>query len=282
MGRRPRLDRLEGRLAPTAAVCRWLEEAHAFGSAEAYIAAMTDRPRGDGPVVRIGSEVRGDVLHRLRGQPTDSIASALDLATRAAHFRIALVFELNEWTTTALHLSAVEGALLLHIAYFLDVELGDETDGRAPQEADLAARTAVLPRLVSVVAGHAISLRASAQACTDLERRYLGGHAALFPDLVTDRQRQLAELPTLVDYARDMPDATDSAAIGLQPNALGAATRTQAAVEAAARVDEARIKALGLLGEHGAASRLAGQHLRALLHGGQVSADATTGWPGAT
>jgi hypothetical protein len=243
-----RVERLETALGPTEAVCAWLEDAQTFGSLPAYERGRSTESRADHPFRRIWDQVQADARNRTRGQPRTSVEKAATAALRGATFRVALVLELNVAIGTELALAARDGHLL---ALILDLAgLGIEIDKGTTAEDELTAR--VRPS----IATYAVGLRASARASIDLEARYLGGHPALFPDLVAERNRLLDDLEQLLERARELdeirtddPPADGRGLEKLDAAVLAAAVEARAPAIAALRVAEARITAFDLLGQ---------------------------------
>ena len=269
-----RLGRLERRLTPIAAVCRWLDHAHGFGSIGAYLAWATRQPRADGPVARIVAQVGSDVARRPRSEAGQTFTRALADAKRDALLRIAVVFELNEWTAGEIRVMTLEQAFLLQAAFLVDIELGSEDPvPRGPGASGTDQFDAMGPALRGCVAGHAVKLLSAVDARTDLERDYLGGHAALFPDLAADWQRLVDDIPLLLDSVSLLgpglaptEDAHEPASPAhLELSDLAAVARARAPAEAAVRLAEARIKGLMLAGDNKQAGIAAGRLLRRAL-----------------
>jgi len=280
MSRQSRLDRLEQELTPTAAVGRWLAEAHAFGSAGAYLAWLIDQPLSGSPFIRIPNELTLAVAARRRGQPDAAVRSAARTAVREATFLIALVFELNVATAAHLREEDLEQGFLALTAYVADLE--DEHSTAAPA-ADHASDRGALGRLADDVPGavarHLVGLLVAREARRDLERRYLARAVTLFPELAAEEDRLVEGAISLAGGVRELwldhasavkrrrGRSTDTV---LRFATLQARARAKAPVEAEARLTAARITAFGLLGEDASANRLATRLLRRSLHGPPV------------
>lgn len=125
------------------------------------------------------------------------------------------------------------------------------------------------------MAVHVTGILAAEEVAISLERRFLGGHPALFPDLAAERQRLVDDVPLLLDGVRliapgkpaDPGAGNDVSRSVLEPAALRSAVAGRAAVHAAARVAEARVKAYELLGEQRQADILGGRLYRRTLRG---------------
>lgn len=281
MIRRAQLDHLEAALSPPAAICLWLEEAHAFGSYFAYEAWAIDQPRAAHPIARIPAQVRADVERRLHGQPRAAVEAAARRADRDAVFRVALVHDLNEATSANLQVWTLEWQLFTCLV--LVVELGDE-DGpfagstrRRTDPVELAAHRA---NLVSGIAGHVIGILTAQEAHHILERHYLGGHAALFPDLAAEEEQVIALATRLAENVRELatcwspgrrPGQTRGRGPDLRLSALRKAAHAQAPGAAARRLEAARMRAFDYLGEYANAAVVARRIIRTLSSGPRTS-----------
>lgn len=104
-----------------------------------------------------------------------------------------------------------------------------------------------------------------------LERRYLDGHPALFPDAIADweRLRESAErlaslggaLPPLPVGRRHASRSAEIEPPGLDIDTLRSGARTQAPAAAARRVNEVRAATLDVLGETGGATAIVARWL---------------------
>lgn len=265
MTSRRRLDRLEASLNPTAAVCLWLDELQAFRSLPAYSAWLFAQPDSVQPFRRIHDQVRADAEGRTRGQPRASIERAAEIAVRAAGLRVGLVLELNFWTAVELEIAALQQTLFDFIAYFFMEQRDRIGSGDPSTSTDREMVNSGWARLPAGLARHATTLLTVEEACIDLERQYLGGHPALVPNLAAERRRLIDDLPMALEAVRvfgsveadEQGTGVDAAASGLDLATLRAAARAQAPSVAASRVAEARIMALGVLGDDRQAAILA-------------------------
>jgi hypothetical protein len=276
MIRRARLDRLEAALSPTAAICLWLEEAHAFGSYFAYENWSLDQPRATSPILRIPAQVRADVEQRLHGQPRAAVEAAARRADQDAVFRIELVHELNQATTENLRVRALEGALFHCFAYILELDADGPSTGSTRRRVDPAELERLRANLAGNIAGHVIGLLTWQEARHILERRYLGGHAALFPDLAAEEKRLIADASRLAENVRELatcrPRGEDRGPTGgrgpdLRPAALRTAAHAGAPAAAAHRLEMARMRAFDLMGEHANATVVGRRIMRTLSPG---------------
>jgi len=112
---------------------------------------------------------------------------------------------------------------------------------------------------------------AAAEARTLLERRYLDGHRALFPDAIADwarllesaeRLASLGALSPLVASRRGGPRSAKVELPGLDLDALGARARTEVPVLATSLIEETRAATLDVLGDTEGTASLAARRLR--------------------
>jgi hypothetical protein len=93
-----RLAKLEEALSPTQLVLRWLAEAHAYGSLEAYVGSLLDLPAEQQPIDRLCREAYDGSRARLRGKLAEQIRQAVNSALRETVFRFELVMRINVTT----------------------------------------------------------------------------------------------------------------------------------------------------------------------------------------
>jgi hypothetical protein len=105
-----------------------------------------------------------------------------------------------------------------------------------------------------------------------LERRYLDGHPALFPDAIADwarllesaeRLASLGALPPLVASRRGGPRSAKVELPRLDLDALRARARTEVPVLATSLIEETRAATLDVLGDSEGATSIAARRLRA-------------------
>lgn len=256
-----RLARLEAALPPTAAVCLWLEDAHACGSYGAYLASVVHEPGPARFFDRIRHQVRADARRSPGRQTTEATEAVARAATHEALFRVLLVIEINQSMVMDLgHMILAHDLLAAHAPLILELDTLRSDAGAADLRTSPSRQLLVL-----ALRTHIISVLASAEACTVLERQYLGGHGALFPDIRAWLDFQVAELDLLADYAilvaAELPAAARRSA-GLTESALGMpalrrATRRRAPAIAAAQLARLRIETMRHEGKFDAAGRLA-------------------------
>jgi len=243
-----RLARLEAALPPTAAVCLWLEDAHACGSYGAYLASVVHEPGPARFFDRIRHQVRADARRSPGRQTTEATEAAARAATHEALFRVLLVIEINQSMVMDLgHMILAHDLLAAHAPLILELDI--LRSGTATSAAPASPSRQLL---VLLLRNHLISVLATAETCTILEGRYLGGHGALFPDVRGWLDLQIAELERLADYAilvaAELPAAARRSA-RLTDSSLGMATlrraaRVRASAMVASRVESVRIETL--------------------------------------
>jgi hypothetical protein len=255
-----RLARLEGALPPTAAVCLWLEEAHSCGSFGAYLASVAGAPGPAKFFDRIREQVRADA-RRSRGRQKEAPEGAARAAVHEALFRVLLVMDINQSTVIDLTQMVVAHDLVVAHAPLI-LELDILRSGTATSAAPASTSRELL---ILLLRNHIISVLATAETCTILEGRYLGGHPVLFPDVRSWLDLQIAELERLVDYAilvaAELPAAARRSA-RLTDSALGMpslrrAGRIRASALVAARLESVRIETMRREGKLDEAGRRA-------------------------
>lgn len=277
MSRRDRIDRLEVDLSPVEAVGSWLADAHGFGSSATYLAWLIDQPAAMNPFIRIADQVRADTTRRFQGQPKAAMVAAVKNAVRDAIFRVALVFELNDAASTDLRVRRLERMVLLQTAQFLDPE-GTRAPGPPAGDSlfDQDHLDEARRHLPGAVAAHLVQLLAIVEARRELERTWLGGQMALFPDPAAEQDQLIAEGDLLDEYVEGMgtgppirtrPGASSDVQAELRRAARMAAARARSPHEAAARLTGARIMAFNVLGDHEMAATLARSSLRRMTMG---------------
>ena len=116
MTRQLRVERLENSLTPTGIVLRWLAEAHAFGSLEAYVRSILDLPGDRQPLDRLCREADAGARARLRGKPAEQVRAAVRSDLRETVFRYLLVLSIYKTTQELLDREAlIDAALSAHI-----------------------------------------------------------------------------------------------------------------------------------------------------------------------
>ena len=103
-----RLDAVEDSLSPIQCVLRWLNEAHAHGSLEAYVGATLDQDPDDWPGNRLCREAERSARAAFRGRDLEQIERAIRKARRETLFRFELALRIN---VTAHELLEKEGLI---------------------------------------------------------------------------------------------------------------------------------------------------------------------------
>jgi hypothetical protein len=246
-----RVAKLETSLSPTQLVLRWLAEAHACGSLEAYVASILDLPGDEQPIDRLCREAYEGARARLRGKPADQVQTAVRSALRETLFRYELVLRIYETAHELLDQEVlIDAALSAHIA----LVTSEETRGTNCADH--------LARLRDLLAFRVSELRAEQDVRALVEDRYLDGHAALFPDVAAAWSEQLKRTQALADMAVRLAEL-DSVppAVPQDPEALSRRT----AELVADLVEPAKSDALEKLGEGHRALGIAGAWVRAKL-----------------
>ena len=148
--------------------------------------------------------MRADVERRLHGQPRAAVEAAARRADRDAVFRVALVHDLNDSALASLRVRALEGAFFHCLAYILELDADGPPAGSTRRRVDPAELAGHRENLVSGIAGHVIGILTAQEARHILERHYLGGYTALFPDLATEEERLVAFATRLVENVREL------------------------------------------------------------------------------
>jgi hypothetical protein len=271
-----RLAKLEGALSPKAATLLWLAEAHRFGSLPAYVDWLIDQPISAAPLDRVPTQARTAAVAALRGQPREAVREAAHQAVRDAVFLVELVLRLNSVATEMIRIEGIRYAAFFWEMRALAAEA--ELARRSRSRADRSATTSLAERWQEwreATAALLAGLDAAQEARALLERRYLDGHPALFPDAIDGwgRLREGIErlaglrdaLRPLIEGRRRAPRSVEIDPPDLDLDALRAAARTQAPVVAARLVEEARTAALDVLGDTEGATSIAARRLRAAI-----------------
>jgi hypothetical protein len=270
-----RLAKIEGALSPKAATLLWLAEAHRFGSLPAYVDWLIDQPVSAAPLERVPKQARAAAVAALRGQPREVVREAARGAVRDAVFLIELVLRLNSVATETIRIEGLRYAVFFWEMRALTAEA--QLARRNRSRADRSASSLVERWHAWCTASAALltGLYAAQEARALLERRYLDGRPALFPDAIADweRLRESAErlaslggaLRPLIEGRRRAPRSAEIEPPGLDLDALRAAARTTAPTVAAGLVDEARAAALDILGDTEGATSIAARRLRAAV-----------------
>ncbi|MGA2514719.1 MAG: hypothetical protein ABSG37_14060 [Candidatus Limnocylindrales bacterium] len=250
-----RLAKLEISLSPTQLVLRWLAEAHAYGSLEAYVASILDLPGDQQPIDCLCREASEGATARLRGKPADQVRRAVNSALRETVFRYELVLRIYEMAHESLDREGlIDAALSAHIGLLT-------SEGRAERrhDATYSETFATYRDLLTMRVGE---LQAEQEARSTVEERYLDGHGALFPDVAAAWDEQLKRTQALADTAVRLAELDGvPVAPPRDPEALAART----AELVADLVEPAKSEALEMLGEGRQALGIAAGWVRAKL-----------------
>jgi hypothetical protein len=250
-----RLDRLEHSLSPTQLVLRWLAEAHACGSLEAYVRSILDLPGDQQPIDRLCREAYEGARASPRGKSAEQVRRAVHSALRETVFRYLLVLRIYETTQELLDREAlIDAALSAHINLLT-------TEGRVERRRDptYAERFATYRDLLIFRVGE---LRAAGEARALVESRYLNGYPALFPDVAAAWDEQLERTEALADITARLGEL-DGVPPAVPPDPEALSLRTAELV--ADLVEPARADALEKLGEGDWATGIARDWVRAKL-----------------
>ena len=203
-----RLAGLEATLSPTELVVRWLDEAHSFGSAAAYGAALLDAPPERYPLNRLLGEAAPGVRATAGVHRGPELDRANRKALRERTFRFDLIMRINTNTHDLL-----ERASLIHLALAgCGAHLASDEPVTGPAR---AVHEDDLPRCLHITDWQVTELLAAEAAHSIVETRYLGGHAeGLRLAAVLERVKvqtvltmRLAELDGLLPGDPGNPDA---------------------------------------------------------------------------
>ncbi len=250
-----RIAAVEAALSPTELVVAWLTEAHAFGSLEDAVRSMLAAPEPVPPLDRLARAAGNGVRTRAKGRPPGERDKAIDTAVGETIFRFRLVLRIISRTCELL-----ERALLLDGLYGARLGLLLTTDQLSP--ARDPGYLADLLQLRDLIIGQVDELLAAGGARVMVERRFLGGHPALFPDQQAAWSDQLAQTQRLGALAIGLTDK-EGFAPPLPPEAEVADARVERLI--ADLVEPARVEALEDLGQGHRAFRVAASWVRGKL-----------------
>lgn len=179
-----RLDKIDETLTPTQLVLRWVAEAHAHESLEAYVRSIIDAPGDQQPLDRLCREAHDGAQARLRGKPAEQVRAAVRSSLRETVFRFELVMRIYVTTHELLDRELPIHALFaMHLAMLAS----DHRKERVEDESHLSR----LDQCRRLTLFRVDELLASRDARSTVEARYLDGHPALFPDVAAAFEKQL-------------------------------------------------------------------------------------------
>jgi hypothetical protein len=248
-----RLAELEATLTPTQLVVRWLDEAHAFGGLEAYVAALLEEPVEQLPQNRLLREAVAGVRGSTPPKRGEELNAAIRTVLRETSFRFQLVMALDTSAHELVSRSVlIYAALSAHFGLLMVHE----------PAADRANEARRFTQCLEMADHQVLELMAAAEARSRLEARYLGGHPALFPDGSAAFEEQLHEAQKLVVMAMRLAEL-DGIPFDMLSTSEAVARRADEVVTDL--VEPARATALAKLDEDRQAAVLATRRLRERL-----------------
>lgn len=189
-----RLTTLELTLTPTQRVVAWLDEAHAFGSLNAYVESLLDQPADSFPINRLARETVNATRAGLRGKPPEVVDPAVRRSLRDTIFRFDLAMRIN-----VIGHEMIDRELLLYLVFAGQLALLSSDDRR-----ERRAEVAHLDRLAQcrdLATQRVVELLAAQEARSMAEQRFLDGHPTLFPEGLRLWEERLHEAQTLAVMA---------------------------------------------------------------------------------
>src|SRR5438093_54847 len=166
-----RLAKLEASLTPTELVLRWLAEAHAHDSFDAYIRALLDGDPDNLPMDRLAREAEDGVRARSRGKPREDVEAAIRRAAVETLFRAQLVLQIIARTQEFLDREVlIQGALSAYLAMAANPPRKASKNGQVMTHVEL--RDTCIARVNE--------LHAFEEARSQVERSHLAGATAPF------------------------------------------------------------------------------------------------------
>lgn len=259
-----RLAKLEDALPPKAGTLLWLAEAHEFGSLDAYVGWLIEQPRSAAPLHRVPAQAEAATRAARRGEPHDIVARAVRDAVRDAGFLVELVLTLNRSAEETVRHESLRYAALAWELRARSAEAAHDANGMSGHRRGTSTRG--WRKWRAAVASRVNDLNMAEAARVQLERRYLDGHASLFPDLAGDWQRlrdEAERFATLGDEVEGRPPRRRRA---VPLSRFGLVTRLVPEGERAHDVtaylaDSARGTALDLLGNTDGTAAIAERRL---------------------
>lgn len=269
-----RLAKLEGALSPKAATLLWLAEAHQFGSLSAYVEWLIDQPISAAPLARVPAQARAAVLEAMRGQPREAVREAAHGAVRDAIFLVELVVRLNSVAEEAIRIEGVRYAAFFWEMRAITAEAALARRNRSRADRQGSSLVERWQAWCEGSTGLLTVIYAAEEARLLLERRYLDGHPAVFPDATADWERlreraeglaSLSDGPPLPVGRRRVPRSAEIKPPDLGLDALRPGARAQAPALAARLIEEARAATLDVLGDTDGATSMVARRLRAIV-----------------
>lgn len=234
-----RLAAVEAAMTPTELVVAWLEEAHGYGSLEGAVRSMLSEPNPLPPLDRLARAAGDGAKSRTKGKPADERDGAINTAIGETVVRFRLVLRIITVSCDLLDRRLLlEGLFGARLGLLL-------TTAQAIGQAD-PGYLADLIEIRDLFVGRVNELLAAEEARATVERRYLGGHPALFPDRQAEWAERLESSERLGALAIGLTDKEDVAPPD-PPDPEVAAARVDQLV--ADLVEPARAEALEDLGQ---------------------------------
>ena len=255
-----RLAAVEAALTPTELVVAWLEEAHGYGSLENAVRALLTEPNPVPPLDRLARAAGDGARARAKGKPAAERDEAVNTAIGETVFRFRLVLRITSVTCDLL-----DRQLLLEGLFGARLGLLLTTDQLAKRE------PSSLPDLIELrdlIVGRVDELLAAGEARVTVERRYLAGHPALFPDRRAEWTERLGSSQRLGALAIGLTDKEDVAP-PTPPAPEAATARVEQLI--ADLVELARVEALEDLGQGRRAFGIASSWVRGKLERGLIA-----------
>jgi len=243
-----RLSKLESSLPPRAAVFHWLDEAHSFPTASAYVAWLLTRPRDAYPLVGVPERVERATREAVRGRGGAEADRAVRDAISDAVFLIHLVLGGIVAAEEALRIEGLRSAALMWWMRALTCPGAD-----APRE------TIGWTAWLEVAHLHDAELRELDAAVASIGDRYLEGRDCLFPATRAELTELRGRAEALIDIGARMASSTGVPDPVSNIRVMTADDRTRTLVA------QARAEAMGAVGRSEAAMAVVEQDLRARL-----------------
>jgi hypothetical protein len=250
-----RIAAVEAALTPTELVVAWLIETHAHGSLEAAVRAMLEKADPVPPLDRLARAAADGARVRMKGKPAEERDKAIDTAVRETVFRFRLVLRIINVTCDLLDRQLLlEGLFGARLGLLVTTAQhnGKGDSGCLPD----------LIELRDLIVGRVDEFLAAEKARATVERRYLAGHPALFPDRQAEWTERLGSSQRLGAIAVGLTDKEDVAPPS-PPEAEVAAARVERLI--VDLVEPARTEALEDLGQGRRAFGIATSWVRSKL-----------------
>jgi hypothetical protein len=179
-----RLATVEATLTPLQRILAWLDEAHAFGSLDAYVDFLLDQPAEAFPINRLAKGAAESARKEAGRAPATVVDAAVRTALRAAVFRFELVMRIN---VVAYEMIDKEVLIYAALAGQIAMLVSDDRAERLKDPVYLRR----LGQCRDVTMMRVDELLAEEEARSTAEARYLGDHPALFPNGIDKWAEQL-------------------------------------------------------------------------------------------